>query len=82
MYMTSKQKLLKLNVTVAKQSGIYTSKKGETNNYYSFDVLFDRPVCLEANKQYTLVSLIRNGGASWYGKEGQTSVESRGVRCT
>ena len=68
--------------SVVKQSGIYTSKKDETNNYYGFDVLFDRPVCLQANKQYTLVSLIRNGGASWYGKEGQTSVESEGVRFT
>ena len=53
----------------------------ETNNSYGFDVLFDRPVCLEANKQYTLVSLIK-GPVPWYGRKGQTTVESRGVRFT
>ena len=38
--------------SVVKRSGTYDSEKDETNNYYGFDVLFDRPVCLEANKQY------------------------------
>ena len=66
---------------LAKRSGAYTSEKDETNNFYAFDVLFDRPVCLEANKQYTLVSLIK-GPVSWYGNDGQTSVESGGVRFT
>ena len=64
--------------SVVKQSGTYASIKDKINNYYGFDVLFDRPVCLEANKQYTLVSLIK-GPKSWYGLGGQTTVESRGV---
>ena len=66
---------------VAKRSGTYVSEKDETDSYYGFDVLFDRPVCLEANKQYTLLSLIK-GPVSWYGHDGQTSVESGGVRFT
>ena len=65
--------------SVVKQSGTYTSEKDETNDYYGFDVLFDHPVCLEANKQYRVVSLIK-GPKSWFGQEGQTSVESGGVR--
>ena len=69
------------NSSVVKRSGTYTSEKDETNNYYGFEVLFDLPVCLEANKKYKLVSLIK-GPKSWYGEEGQTSVESRGVRFT
>ena len=67
--------------SVVKRSGTYDSEKDETNNYYGLDVLFDRPVCLEANKQYKLVSLIK-GPLSWYGLEGQTTVESSGVRFT
>ena len=66
---------------VAKRSVTYVSEKDETDSYYGFDVLFDLPVCLEANKQYTLVSLIK-GPVSWYGEDGQTSVESGGVRFT
>ena len=67
--------------SVVKRSGTYTSKKDENNNYYGFDVLFNRAVCLEAYKQYKLVSLI-NGPVSWYGEEGQTTVKSGGVRFT
>ena len=67
---------------LAKQLGTYASEKDETNNFYAFDLLFDRPVCLEANKQYKFVSLIK-GPESWYGEEGQISVESAGgVRFT
>ena len=46
----------------------------ETNNFYGFDVLLDRPVCLEVNKRYNLVSLIK-GPVSWCGEEGQASVD-------
>ena len=67
--------------SVVKRSGTYTSEKDETNNYYGFDVLFERPVWLEAEKQYTLVSLIKGPG-SWSGNDGQISVESGGVRFT
>ena len=67
--------------SVVKRSGTYASEKDETNNYYGFEVLFYLPVCLEANKKYTLVSLIK-GPVSWYGEKGQTSVQSKGVRFT
>ena len=61
------------DISVVKRSGTYASEKDETNNYYGFEVLFNLPVCFEANKKYTLVSLIK-GPVSWYGEKGQTSV--------
>ena len=67
------------NSCLGKESGTYTSEKEDRNNYYGFDVLFDRPVSLEANKQYTLMSVIE-GPLSWYGAEGQMSAESGGVQ--
>ncbi len=68
--------------SVAKKSGSYASEKDtKTNEYYAFDVLFDRPVCLEENKEYKLVSLIK-GPLSWYGNDGQAFVECEGVRFT
>ena len=67
------------NSCLGKESGTYTSVKDDRNNYYGFDVLFDRPVSLEANKQYTLMSVIE-GPLSWYGAEGQMSAESGGVQ--
>ena len=67
------------NITcLRKESGTYSSIKEETNNYYSFDVMFDPPIRLEAHKSYRLVSLIK-GPPSWYGGEGVKSFESRGV---
>ena len=53
------------NLTVVKRSGTFTSEKDANNIYYGFFVLFNNPVCLEANKQYKLESLI-NGPVSWY----------------
>jgi len=68
--------------SIVKQSGSYTSEiKSENNQYYGFDVQFDRPVCLEENKKYKLVSLIK-GPKSWYGNQGRESVECEGVRFT
>ncbi|XP_022801488.1 BTB/POZ domain-containing protein 6-like [Stylophora pistillata] len=69
------------NVSVVKRSGTYTSEWDNAKNFYGFDVLFDHPVRLEANKQYELVSLIK-GPVSWYGEGGQTSIKSGGVRFT
>ncbi len=59
----------------------YTSEKDETYDYYGFDVRFDRPVCLEEGKEYMLMAVII-GPKSWYGEDGQTSVECQGVRFT
>jgi len=63
---------------LVKQSGSYASEKDKTYSYYGFSVLFDRPVCLVENKEYKLESVIK-GPNSWYGTEGQTSVECQGV---
>ena len=63
------------------QSGVYTSVKDESESYYGFDVQFDRPVWLEKSKLYKLVSLIK-GPSSWYGEEGEKSVEFQGIRFT
>ena len=69
--------------SIVKQSGSYDSEKNksENNQSYGFDVLFDRPVNLQENKNYKLVSLIK-GPKSWYGEDGRVSVECEGVRFT
>jgi len=64
--------------SIVKQSGSYVS---ENNDYYGFDVKFDRPVNLQKNKNYKLVSLIK-GPKSWYGENGRAIVECVGVRFT
>ena len=69
-------------MSLVQQSGEYHSANEDgTFEYYGFDVMFDRPIVLEANKEYELESLI-NGPLSWYGEQGQTSVESQGVLFT
>ena len=70
--------------SIVKQSGSYASAKNESedNQYYGFDVQFDRPVRLQKNKNYKLESLIK-GPKSWHGSEGRKSVECQGgVRFT
>ena len=71
------------NSFIVKQSGSYPSEesKSEHYQYYGFDVQFDCPVCLQENKKYKLVSLIK-GPNSWYGDGGRASVECEGVRFT
>ena len=69
------------NLTVVERSGTFTSEKDVNNNHYGFFVSFGNLVCLDANKKYELESLI-NGPASWYGKDGRTSVEAEGVQFT
>ncbi|XP_078379549.1 BTB/POZ domain-containing protein 6-like [Oculina patagonica] len=63
------------------QSGSYASEKDETFGYFGYDVRFDPPVRLEKDKEYLLLSFI-TGPVSWYGEDGQTSVECQGVRFT
>jgi len=48
------------NSSIVKQSGSYASEKckSENHQYYGFDVQFDRPIYLQENKKYKLVSLI------------------------
>ena len=69
------------NNSLVSQTGNYTSEKSDTHAYYGFDVLFDRPVILKANKEYNVKSLIK-GPSSWRGENGQTLVECRGVQFT
>ena len=69
------------NTLLVSRAGNYASEKSDTRAYYGFDVLFDRPVILEANKEYKVKSLIK-GPPSWYGKDGQTPVECQGVQFT
>ena len=64
--------------SLVKQSGSYAAVKDNTWPYYGVSVLFDRPICLVENKEYKLESRI-DGPTSWYGSEGQTSVECQGV---
>ena len=64
--------------SLVKQSGSYASEKDKTCSYYGFSVQFDNPVCLMENRKYKLESFIK-GPRSWYGKDGQTSVECQGV---
>ena len=67
--------------SLVSQAGNYTSEKNDTHAYYGFEVLFDHPVILEANKEYKVKSFIM-GPPSWYGENGQTLVECRGVQFT
>ena len=64
--------------SLVKQSGSYAAEKDKAWPYYGVSVLFDRPVCLVENKEYKLESFV-SGATSWYGSEGQTSVECQGV---
>ena len=69
------------NTSLVSRTGNYTSEKSDTHAYYGFDVLFDRPVILKADKEYKVKSLIK-GPNSWYSEDGQTSVECQGVQFT
>ena len=69
------------HTSLVSRAGYYTSEKSDTHAYYGFEVLFDHPVILEANKEYKVKSLIM-GPQSWYGENGQTLVECRGVQFT
>ena len=66
---------------LVEQSGSYNSEKDELHDYYMFDVLFKPPICLDRGQVYDIISNIK-GPKSWYGEEGQETVECRGVHCT
>ena len=68
---------------VTEQSGSYSSevKRQGSDTYHGFDVMFDQPVFLEANKRYEIISLI-NGDPSWYGNKGKETVKCCGVDFT
>ena len=66
-------------LSLAKQTGTHSSEKDETNRYYGFVVKFNRPVHLEQDKPYEIVSLIE-GPPSWALIGGKNLVEVQGVR--
>ena len=69
------------NASVAHQSETYPSGMDDIENYYGFYVSFDCPVYLETHKQYKVQSIV-DDPISWSRKQGQTFVESEGVRFT
>ena len=69
------------NTSLVSRAGNYASEKSDADAYYGFDVLFDRPVILKADKEYKVKSLIK-GPKSWYSESGQASVECQGVQIT
>ena len=65
--------------SLAKQIGTHSSEKNDIDCYYGFDVMFNRPVHLEQDKPYEIVSLIK-GPRSWRVGVGKNSVEVQGVK--
>ena len=66
-------------LSLAKQTGTHSSEKNDIHSYYGFDVMFNRPVHLEQDKPYEIVSLIK-GPRSWRVGVGKNSVEVQGVK--
>ena len=66
-------------LSLAKQTGTHSSEKDETNRYYGFVVKFNRPVYLEQDKPYEVVSLIK-GPSSWRVGAGKNPVAVQGVQ--
>ena len=66
-------------LSLVKQTGTYSSEIDETNSYYRFDVTFNRPVYLEKDKPYEVVSVIA-GPSSWRVGAGKNPVAVQGVQ--
>ena len=66
-------------LSLVKQTGTYSSEIDETNSYYGFDVTFNRPVYLEKDKPYEVVSVIA-GPSSWRVCAGKNPVAVQGVQ--
>ena len=66
-------------LSLVKQAGTYSSEIDETNSYYGFDVTFNRPVYLEKDKPYEVVSVIA-GPSSWRVGAGKNPVAVQGVQ--
>ena len=67
------------SLPLVQQTGTYSSEKDETNRYHGFDVMFNRPVDLEQDKLYEVVSVIQ-GPSSWRLGGATNTVEVEGVR--
>ena len=64
--------------SLAKQIGTHSSEKNDIDCYYGFDVMFNRPVDLEQDKPYEVVSVIE-GPLSWVVNGEKNPVEVQGV---
>ena len=64
---------------LVQQTGTYSSEIDETNTYHGFDVMFNRPVDLEQDKLYEVVSVIQ-GPSSWRVGAGKNPVAVQGVQ--
>ena len=65
---------------IATETGNFVSKlmHSELGDYQGYDIVFERPVALEANVKYLLNAEI-TGRPSWYGERGLFRVENSGV---
>ena len=62
------------------QGGFFLSKQVhcEIGDYQAFDIVFEPPIAIKANKRYRISASIP-GPPSWYGINGCSSVENSGV---
>ena len=75
------------NTSLVSRTGSYTSEKSDTHAYYGFDVLFDRPVILKADKEHKVKSLIealnrgtaKAGKHQWSARECSLHFVARGI---
>ncbi|CAH3034803.1 unnamed protein product [Porites lobata] len=71
-------------ISVRKREGIFLSKQiqweiGDHQGHQGFDIVFEPPIAIKANKRYRISAAI-TGPPSWYGTNGCSTVENSGVR--
>ena len=67
-------------ISFRRQEGNFLSKQiqSEIGDYQGFDIVFEPPIAIKANKRYRILAYI-TGPPSWYGTNGCSSVEKSGV---
>ena len=70
-------------ISVRKREGIFLSKQiqweiGDHQGHQGFDIVFEPPIAIKANKRYRISAAI-TGPPSWYGTNGCSTVEHSGV---
>ena len=71
-------------ISVRKREGIFLSKQiqweiGDHQGHQGFDIVFEPPIAIKANKRYRISAAI-TGPPSWYGTNGCSTEENSGVR--
>ena len=68
-------------ISFRRQEGNFLSKQiqSEIGDYQGFDIVFEPPIAIKANKRYRISASI-TGPPSWYGTNGCSTVENSGVR--